>query len=193
MGHGKDDEHSAAAGDHGPGTARARQGASAGGLYSHTERGVRAQERRRGEESEDEVASLRRFDVDALEDKRAAKLVNASLAVGYGGPDTALGYPLDQSQATPAGMAGGTRPSAQFVLNKVILVSTSVLLGAFFVHWIADHALIWQGPELPTQAVSDALRRHPSPSLNHARPLTICPKQATTRGSTMLPASTASP
>ncbi|GAA6014744.1 hypothetical protein JCM8202_001646 [Rhodotorula sphaerocarpa] len=55
-------------------------------------------------------------------------------------------------------MAGGTRPSAQFVLNKVILVSTSVLLGAFFVHWIADHALIWQGPELPTQAVSDALR-----------------------------------
>lgn len=68
VGHGKDDEHSAAADDHGPGTARARQGASAGGLYSHTERGVRAQERRRGEESEDEVAaSLRRFDVDALE------------------------------------------------------------------------------------------------------------------------------
>lgn len=46
----------------------------------------------------------------------------------------------------------------QWYLNKVILVATSILLGAFFVHWLADHALIWQGPVIPSDAVNSALR-----------------------------------
>ena len=46
----------------------------------------------------------------------------------------------------------------QWYLNKVILVATSILLGAFFVHWLADHALIWQGPVVPSDAVNSALR-----------------------------------
>ncbi|TKA58293.1 hypothetical protein B0A53_00030 [Rhodotorula sp. CCFEE 5036] len=49
-------------------------------------------------------------------------------------------------------------PSVQWYLNKVILVATSILLGAFFVHWLADHALIWQGPVIPSDAVNSALR-----------------------------------
>ncbi|GAA5869647.1 hypothetical protein JCM3774_005503 [Rhodotorula dairenensis] len=49
-------------------------------------------------------------------------------------------------------------PSVQWYLNKVILVATALLLGAFFVHWIADHALIWQGPDIPSTAVQSALR-----------------------------------
>ncbi|KWU43335.1 MFS general substrate transporter [Rhodotorula sp. JG-1b] len=49
-------------------------------------------------------------------------------------------------------------PSVQWYLNKVILVATSILLGAFFVHWLADHALIWQGPVVPSDAVNSALR-----------------------------------
>ncbi|GAA5975521.1 hypothetical protein JCM10908_005186 [Rhodotorula pacifica] len=51
-----------------------------------------------------------------------------------------------------------TTPSVQWHLNKIILVATSILLGAFFVHWLADHALIWQGPDIPSEAVSNALR-----------------------------------
>lgn len=46
----------------------------------------------------------------------------------------------------------------QWYLNKVILVATSILLGAFFVHWLADHALIWQGPVIQSDAVASALR-----------------------------------
>ncbi len=49
-------------------------------------------------------------------------------------------------------------PSVQWYLNKVILVATSILLGAFFVHWLADHALIWQGPVIHSDAVNSALR-----------------------------------
>ncbi|GJN87600.1 hypothetical protein Rhopal_000555-T1 [Rhodotorula paludigena] len=45
-----------------------------------------------------------------------------------------------------------------WVLNKAVLVSTSVLLGAFFVHWLADHPLIWEGPKVHSAAVSAALR-----------------------------------
>ncbi|GAA5828312.1 hypothetical protein JCM11251_006190 [Rhodosporidiobolus azoricus] len=42
--------------------------------------------------------------------------------------------------------------------NKAILVSSSFLLGAFFTHWLSDHPLIWEGPEVPPAAVEAGLR-----------------------------------
>ncbi|GAA6014129.1 hypothetical protein JCM10207_006105 [Rhodosporidiobolus poonsookiae] len=44
------------------------------------------------------------------------------------------------------------------LLNKAILVSASVLMGAFFTNWIVDHPLIWEGPAPADEAVASALR-----------------------------------
>ena len=44
-----------------------------------------------------------------------------------------------------------------WMLNKVILLSTSILIGAFFPHWVTDYALIWQGPEVSPHAVATSL------------------------------------
>ena len=44
------------------------------------------------------------------------------------------------------------------VLSKAVVVGTSFLLGAFYVHWLADHPLIWQGPAPSDHAVANALR-----------------------------------
>ncbi|BGP38819.1 hypothetical protein JCM10450v2_002773 [Rhodotorula kratochvilovae] len=54
------------------------------------------------------------------------------------------------------------------LLSKVVLVGNSFLLGAFFVHWLADHPLIWQGPQVADQAVQTALRYYSS--FYHAPP-----------------------
>ncbi|GAA5910173.1 hypothetical protein JCM8208_006749 [Rhodotorula glutinis] len=44
------------------------------------------------------------------------------------------------------------------LLSKAVVVGTSFLLGGFYVHWLADHPLIWQGPAPPDHAVANALR-----------------------------------
>ncbi|GAA5820610.1 hypothetical protein JCM10212_004096 [Sporobolomyces blumeae] len=49
-------------------------------------------------------------------------------------------------------------PSFGWVLNKVILVSTAFLIGAFFPHWVTDYALIWQGPLVSRLAVDTSLQ-----------------------------------
>ncbi|GAA5934172.1 Shr3p [Sporobolomyces koalae] len=48
-------------------------------------------------------------------------------------------------------------PGLGWILNKVILVATSVLIGAFFPHWVTDYALIWQGPQVSSEAVATSL------------------------------------
>ncbi|GAA5823448.1 hypothetical protein JCM3770_006040 [Rhodotorula araucariae] len=49
-------------------------------------------------------------------------------------------------------------PALPLLLSKVVVVGTAFLLGAFFVHWLADHPLIWQGPQVAPDAVQTALR-----------------------------------
>ncbi|GAA5969792.1 hypothetical protein JCM11641_008042 [Rhodosporidiobolus odoratus] len=58
-----------------------------------------------------------------------------------------------------------------WVLNKAILVSTSFLIGSFYVHWLADHPLIWQGPSVPPPAVAASLRYYSH--IYHAPPLYV--------------------
>jgi len=48
-------------------------------------------------------------------------------------------------------------PGIAWCCNKVVLVSTSLLIGSFFPHWITDYALIWQGPEVSSHAVATSL------------------------------------
>ncbi|GAA5917315.1 hypothetical protein JCM6882_008970 [Rhodosporidiobolus microsporus] len=55
--------------------------------------------------------------------------------------------------------------------NKAILVSSSFLLGAFFTHWLSDHPLIWQGPEVPSAAVEAGLRYYSH--IYHAPPFYV--------------------
>ncbi|SCV71101.1 BQ2448_2689 [Microbotryum intermedium] len=44
-----------------------------------------------------------------------------------------------------------------WALNKVIFVSSSILLGSFFTHWIVDYYIIWQGPAVSQASVDRAL------------------------------------
>ncbi|GAA5869521.1 hypothetical protein JCM16303_000498 [Sporobolomyces ruberrimus] len=48
-------------------------------------------------------------------------------------------------------------PNLAWCLNKVILLATSILIGAFFPHWVTDYALIWQGPEVSSHSVATSL------------------------------------
>ncbi|GAA6005312.1 hypothetical protein JCM11491_002654 [Sporobolomyces phaffii] len=48
-------------------------------------------------------------------------------------------------------------PGIAWCLNKVILVATATLIGAFFPHWVTDYALIWQGPDVSSHAVVTSL------------------------------------
>ncbi|GAA5831404.1 hypothetical protein JCM3766R1_001738 [Sporobolomyces carnicolor] len=57
-------------------------------------------------------------------------------------------------------------PGLAWILNKVVLLATSVLIGAFYPHWLTDYALIWQGPEVSSHAVATSLAYYSS--LYHA-------------------------
>ncbi|GAA6001826.1 hypothetical protein JCM5350_005022 [Sporobolomyces pararoseus] len=48
-------------------------------------------------------------------------------------------------------------PGLGWCCNKVVLVSTALLIGAFYPHWILDYSLIWQGPEVSSHAVASSL------------------------------------
>ncbi|GAA6027894.1 hypothetical protein JCM8097_001769 [Rhodosporidiobolus ruineniae] len=62
-------------------------------------------------------------------------------------------------------------PLASWVANKVILAAASLLLGAFFVNWVADHPLLWQGPDPSPVAVATALRYYSH--IYHAPPFFV--------------------
>lgn len=49
-------------------------------------------------------------------------------------------------------------PTVNWYASKVVVVASAFLLGSFFVHWLADHSLIWQGTEMPSHAVETSLR-----------------------------------
>ncbi|GAA5852496.1 hypothetical protein JCM8547_002519 [Rhodosporidiobolus lusitaniae] len=49
-------------------------------------------------------------------------------------------------------------PNVSWILNKVILISTSLLLGSFYVHWLVDHPSIWRGPEIAPAQVASSLQ-----------------------------------
>lgn len=89
-------------------------------------------------------------------------------------------------------------PGLAWILNKVVLLATSVLIGAFYPHWLTDYALIWQGPEVSSHAVATSLgssRRFP-PQTRRAPPaltLRVALVQLTTRPCTMRRTSTSQP
>ncbi|GAA5913246.1 Shr3p [Sporobolomyces salmoneus] len=62
-------------------------------------------------------------------------------------------------------------PGLAWILNKIILVSTSLLIGVWFPHWLTDYALIWQGPEVGSHAVATSLTYYSH--LYHAPPFYV--------------------
>ncbi|BGP14761.1 hypothetical protein JCM10213_004300 [Rhodosporidiobolus nylandii] len=69
-------------------------------------------------------------------------------------------------------MSSASPPSTlSWALSKVVLVATSFLLGSFFVMWLADYPLLWQGPEIPPQGVAAALRYYSH--IYHAPPFFV--------------------
>jgi hypothetical protein len=65
-------------------------------------------------------------------------------------------------------------PGLDWILNKVILLATALLLGSFYVHWSTDEAILWvktsEGGVAP-EAVQGALRTFPALHSRSPRPL----------------------